>query len=123
MQKDRNGRWQRGEVEQEELEGRCLGAKPYWSTTLNESWACRKHLHPQCMKEVMHKLESCVCCSSKHVPQRYPPKKKEKGELSAALYDVQKSSPESPRNECCAVPGRALWQEEHGLYFLIILWP
>lgn len=69
--------------------------------------------------------QACVLCllQQQTCASKVPTKRKEKGELSAALYDVQKGSPESPRNECCTVPGRALWQEEHGLYFLITLWP
>jgi len=41
------------------------------------------------------------------VPQGYPPKKKkkEKRELSAALYDVQKASPDSRCDECIARKG------------------
>lgn len=111
------------EVEWEDLEGRSLGTKHHWSPALNDSWACRKHLHPQRANEmIVHKLESHIAATA-NVPQGYPPKKKKKGELSVALYDVHKASPESPCNGCCAVPGRVLWQEgEHFLlYFLITL--
>lgn len=70
------------------------------------------------MKE-MHDVESHTAAAVSlwgHYTHTYIQKKgKRKRDLSAAFYDVQKASLESSCNECCAVPGRVLWQEERFL--------
>lgn len=63
----------------EELEESHLGTKSYWSSALNKTWSCKKTLHSQCVKDVVRKPESSVCCSLKHKPPRYPPNKRKKG--------------------------------------------